>query len=328
MPTGLFGGFSFDTEIYRSFVDQEPTFTDNIIASGILASDQALADAFSNGGAFATTRFYNPLDPATDVPLDNDGATNNVPTTIAGGKQTYTRLAKMKAWKATQFVRELTSADPMAAVGRNVGRYWRMYTQDLLVGTAKAVLGLSALSSHTHTATNGVTAGLVIDGQQAALGDFANKFGLIVMHSRIAAEYKKLGLIDYNKYVITNALQREATLPTLNGLIVIENDRGTYDSVAGNYICYLFGQGCILQATPHTITPDYTHYEPETNGGVDILYTKRQFILHPNGVSFVPTGIAGELPTEAEFLNTANWDLRYDAKNVRMGKIVIPASQL
>ena len=36
MPTGRFGGFDFDPEVYGSFVDQEPVFTDSIIASGIL----------------------------------------------------------------------------------------------------------------------------------------------------------------------------------------------------------------------------------------------------------------------------------------------------
>ena len=94
MPTGTFGGFPFDLEIYRTFVDQENPFTDSIIASGILANQQSLADAFANGGALATTRFYNPLDPDDDPPLDNDGKTKNTPVATSGDKQSYTRLAK------------------------------------------------------------------------------------------------------------------------------------------------------------------------------------------------------------------------------------------
>ena len=31
MPTGTFGGFPFDPEVYGSFVDQEPVFTDSIM---------------------------------------------------------------------------------------------------------------------------------------------------------------------------------------------------------------------------------------------------------------------------------------------------------
>lgn len=331
MRTGLFGGYPFDPEVYASFVDQEPTFQDSIIASQIVASDQAMAATLANGGTVGTTRFYNPLDPDESAPLVRDGATDNTPVETAGGKQSYIRINRMKAWKALQLTRELTGADPMAAVARSTGMYWRMYNQSLMVKSAKAVLGLAGLASHVATATKGVTAALVIDGQQAALGEFANKFGLYVMHSKIFAEYQKLGLVDYNKYTITNVLQREVELPTINGLIVVVNDRGTYDGTtrgSEKYFSYLFGQGSILTATPRVITPDYTDYDPKLGGGTDVLYNNRSLILHPNGVSFVADKIAGETPTDAEFTASANWELRFKHQNVRIGEIVVPAAQL
>ena len=338
MPTGRFGGFDFDPEVYGSFVDQEPVFTDSIIASGILATDANMTTLLDNGGTVGTTRFYNPLDPDTDAPLVRDGKTNNTPVEISGGKQSYIRMDRMKAWKANQLVRELTAANPLQAVARHTAMYWRMYRQGLLIKTANAALGLSGLSTHVITATGGVTSGLIIDGQQAALGEFARKFGLFVMHSKIFAEYQKLGLVDYNKYTITNVLQREVELPTINGLIVIVNDRGTSHIIEEGassakkqvtiYDCYLFGQGCFLEATPSVTTPDYTDYNPELGGGTDILYNTRSWILHPNGVSFLADNIAGETPTDAELANKANWALRFQHQNVRIGKIEIRADKL
>lgn len=330
MPTGNFGGFPFDPEVYQSFVDQEPTFTDSIVASGILASDQNMASTLNNGGTVGTTRFYNPLDPEDSAPLVRDGKNNNTPVETSGGKQSYIRIDRMKAWKALQLTRELTGADPMAAVARTTGLYWRMYNQSLLVNTANAVLALTGLASHVTTATAGVTAALAIDAQQAALGQFANKFGLYIMHSKVFAAYQKLGLIDYNKYVVTNVLQQEVTLPTINGLTVIVNDRGTTEGTGDTlkYDSYLFGQGSILTATPQVTTPDYTDYDPALGGGTDILYNNRSLILHPNGVSFLADKIAGETPTDAEFEASANWELRFKHQNVRIGKIVIPAAQL
>ena len=47
---GTFGGFPFDPEVYQGFVDQEATFSDSILASGILASDQSLAASLGNDG--------------------------------------------------------------------------------------------------------------------------------------------------------------------------------------------------------------------------------------------------------------------------------------
>ena len=73
--------------------------------------------------------------------------------------------------------------------------YWRMYKQSLLVKLVDSVLGLSGLANHTLTVkTGGVTANQLIDVQQSALGDFSGKFGLLVVHSKILAEYKKMFL--------------------------------------------------------------------------------------------------------------------------------------
>ena len=225
-----------------------------------------------------------------------------------------------------------------AAVSFGIRRIQWNARQGLLVKTADAVLQLGGLASHVMTATGGVTSGLLIDGQQAALGEFARKFGLFVMHSKIFAEYQKMGLVDYNKYTITNVLQREVELPTINGLIVIVNDRGTSHVIEEGasepkkkvtiYDCYLFGQGCFLEATPAVTTPDYTDYNPELGGGTDILYNTRSWILHPNGVSFLADNISGETPTDAEFTAKANWALRFEHQNVRIGKIEIRADKL
>ena len=324
MPiTGTFGGFPFDPEVYQGFVDQEATFSDSILASGILANDQSLATALDNGGVMGTIRFYNPLDPDTDAPLVRDGVADNVPTEISGGKQSWIRIDRMKAWKATELTRELTAADPMAAVARNTGRYWRMYKQGLLVKLVNAVLGVSGLESHTLAVkSGGVTANQLIDVQQAALGDLSGRFGLLVVHSKIYAEYQKLGLLNFNKYVITNVLQKEVSLPTINGLVVVVNDRGTDDGT--NYNSFLFGQGSVLTANPKVISPDTTEYDAAKAGGTDILYNNRSFILHPNGLSFDADGITKETPTDVEFANKDNWKLKFDHKNVRMGKISIP----
>ena len=198
-----------------------------------------------------------------------------------------------------------------------------MYKQGLLVKLVNAALGVTGLENHSLTVkTGGVTANQLIDVQQSALGDFSGKFGLLVVHSKIMAEYKKLGLLNYNKYTITNVLQKEVSLPTINGLVVIENDRGTDDGT--NYNTFLLGQGSVLTANPKVISPDTTEYDAAKAGGTDILYNNRAFILHPNGLSFDADKIAKETPTDAEFTTSTNWKLKFDHKNVRMGKITIP----
>ena len=118
------------------------------------------------------------------------------------------------------------------------------------------------------------------------------------------------------------AAEKEVSLPTINGLVVIENDRGTDDGT--NYNTFLLGQGSVLTADPKVITPDYTEYDAAKAGGTDILYNNRSFILHPNGLSFDADNIAKETPTDADFTDNAKWKLKFEHKNVRMGKISIP----
>ena len=65
-------------------------------------------------------------------------------------------------------------------------------------------------------------------------------------------------------------------------------------------------------------------YDAAKAGGTDILYNNRAFILHPNGLSFDADKINKETPTDAEFTTSTNWRLKFDHKNVRMGKITIP----
>ena len=151
-----FGGYPFDPEVYGSFIDQEPTFTDNIIASQVVATDQSMATLLDNGGTVGTIRFYNPPDPEADPPLARDGDTDNTPVETAGGKQSWIRIDRMKAWKDKQLTREITAAEPMQYLARTVGAYWRNYWQSLMIKIAGTVTSLSGLSSHVITATNGV----------------------------------------------------------------------------------------------------------------------------------------------------------------------------
>ena len=44
-------------------------------------------------------------------------------------------------------------------------------------------------------------------------------------------------------------------------------------------------------------------------------------MLHPNGLSLAVDNIAAESPTKTELGTAANWSLKYNTKNVKMGLI-------
>lgn len=197
-----------------------------------------------------------------------------------------------------------------------------------------AVLGVTELKDHvtdlsvtTNTITdkNLITATTLIDAEQAALGDMAGGTGLLVMHSKIYAAYKKLGLVEFDKYVVGNAIQQEITLPRIGGKIVKVTDRYTVDTTTPNYPVYstfLLGEGAFKSCDKKNYKNQYTtDYDPETAAGTDMFYTKQGKVLHPNGLSLAVDNIAKESPTTAELKDKANWSLKFDHKNVRMGVI-------
>lgn len=332
--TGRFGGFDFDPEVFSGYMAEQPTWNDKIIASGIMVEDPTIMDLIGTKGNVASLPFYVPIDENDDQALNNDGMTNNTPSEISGGKQTAMMIQRMKAWKAKDFTKELTGAAPMTHVANSVSGYYRqVWTRDLmtitdatmqLAGMANHITDLSATGEDAPTDANNINATTLIYAQQKALGDMADGFGLYIINSFIFAKYKALGLVDYNKYTIKNAIEREVELPTIGGLIPLVTDRFTIDASGTNpvYKSYIVGQGAFLTCPKNNYEkPYYTDYDPETAAGIEKLYTKQGRVIHPNGFSIKAESITGESPTNAELANKNNWVLKFKEKNIPIGLI-------
>lgn len=336
MPrTGTFGGFAFDPEVFSGYMAEQPTWNDAIINSGILVQDSTIMDLIGEKGNVATLPFYVPIDEAESQALNNDGETDNTPVEISGKKQTAMLIQRMKAWKAQDFTKELTGADPMTHVANSVAGFYRQTRVRDLMAIVDAVLSLKGMENHvkdiaettgtgTVTDANKVDETTLIFAKQQALGDSSDNMGLLFLHSYMYAKYQALGLVDYNKYTVTNALAGDVNLPSINGFIPVVSDRYTVDTSKTNpvYKTYMIGAGAFLTCDKTNYEdPYYADYDPETQAGIRKLYTKQGYVLHPSGFSIDQHKVAKESPTNAELGNKANWSLVYDHENIRMGMI-------
>lgn len=326
MPrTGNFGGFEFDEEVFAGMMQESDYWSTPVIASGIVQNDQSIMDLIGEKGNVATIPIYKPLDANEDgmAPLNNDGLTDNTPAEIGGDKQTCMLIQRMKAFKAKDFTKELTGADPMTHIRDKIAGYYNQVWENEMMNIANAVLSVAALSSHVldlAAKSKAIDEGSIYDVEQAALGDMAGGLGLLVMHSMIFKEYKKKEMVDYDKYVVNGVIQKEITLPTIAGKHVLVTDRFTLSD--GTYSTYLFGEGAFLSCEKKNYKNQYTtNYDPETSAGVEKFYTKQGKVLHPNGLSLAVDNIAKESPTFAELGNKANYSLKFNPKNVKMGLI-------
>ena len=296
-----------------------------IILSGIVQQDQSIMDLIGEKGNVATIPIYKPLDANESgmEPLNNDGLTNNTPVEISGDKQTCMLIQRMKAFKAKDFTKELTGADPMTLIRNKIAGYYNQVWEAEMMNIAKAVLSVATLSGHVLDLakdSKSIDAGTVYDAEQAALGDMAGGLGLLVMHSMIFKEYKKMEMVDYDKYVVEGVIKKEITLPTIAGKHVLVTDNFTKSG--STYETYLFGEGAFLSCDKDNYENQYTtNYDPETAAGIEKFYTKQGRVLHPNGLSLAVDNIAKESPTKVELGTADNWTLKFNQKNVKMGLI-------
>lgn len=328
MPrTGNFGGFEFDEEVFSGMMQEADYWKTPIILSGIVQQDSSIMNLIGEKGNVATIPIYKPLDANESgmEALNNDGETDNTPVEISGSKQTCMLIQRMKAFKAKDFTKELTGADPMTFIRNKIAGYYQQVWEKELMNIAQAALGVTALKDHIlDLGTKSIEAGTVYDAEQAALGDMAGGLGLMVMHSMIYKEYQKMGMVDFDKYVVDGVIKKEITLPTIAGKHLLVTDRFTSTGSGTDivYNTYLFGEGAFLSCDKKNYEKQYTtNYDPEKSAGTDMFYTKQGKVLHPNGLSLAVDSIAKESPTYAELGKSANYSLKFNTKNVKMGLI-------
>ena len=334
--TGTFGGFHFDPEVFTSMMAEADYWSNPILASGVVREDASIMDAIGSKGNVATLPFYTPINLFDEgmAALNNDGKTDNTPVEIAGNKQTCMLIQRMKAFKANDFTQELTGANPIDHIKSKVQSYYTQVWENELMNIINAVLGLDGMADHvtdlsitsgTVADANLVNETTAIDAEEAALGDMAGGLGLMVMHSKIFAAFQKLQLVEYDKYTVGGAVKHEITLPTINGKVVLRSNVHTIDaSIPGFpvYKTYLLGEGALLGATKNNYKePYYVDYDAEASAGIEKLYTKQGRVLHPNGFSLAVDNIVEESPTLAELGNKANWALKFNPKNIKLGLI-------
>lgn len=331
--TGQVNGFYFDQEVFGDYMQEQSMLNNALIASGVLVHDPRLEKMVGSANNVGTIPFFSSIDNESDA-LNDDGKTNNTPTELKGKKQTFMAIARMKAWAEKTYTVYLTGKSPLQNLANNlVVPYWRNQWEKDLFATIKGVMGVSEMSTHktdistksgSITDANKIDLYSHLDLGQKAKGDQRSKFTLLICHSRIATNYKKLELIENKKYIlpITN---EEVILPTLGNMIVLETDTGTVDTSTPGfpiYHSYMLGRGTFLTCDKLVHKPYYAAFDAETDGGVEKIYTKQAKVLHPNGFSMQVDNIAAESPTREELETAANWKLCLDPKQITIAEII------
>ena len=321
-------------EVFFAYMMKETMTKTAFFQSGIIKQDPALQAFIAGGGLTVNVPSFTDLSDANEAAIGNDDpAVSITPDKIGSFRQIGIRNIRAKAWSDMDLTREMIGADPMQAIASRVADWWGRAFQRHLISCMRGITGDNAANDSgdmivdigtdavgSPTAAELISAEAVIDAQ-GTMGDAADSLAVIAMHSVPYNRLLKEDLIDF----IPDS-EGKIKFPTYLGYRVIKDDG--LPVVAGTnrveYYTYLFAEGAVAFAEAPVAVPAEIDRKPEVGNGTgqESLYTRRQYIMHPQGFAYVGTH-AGQFPTNAEYAAGASWNRVYpERKQVPMAILV------
>ena len=240
MP-GIFDAKHFNAEVFQQYIERIPNTTRNeLIRSRAIRPrpDLATAMAEATGGNYITT-------PLKGL-ISGSAAKNYDGQTDITAEKTYTFahsrvvVGRANAWTERDFSYDITGGtDFIENIAEQISEYWEEVDQLTIISILKGVFkmsdteGAKFVAAHTHDITaavnsEGVTgkmdATTLNTAIQKACGDNKGKFSLAIMHSAVATNLENLKVLAYLKYTDAQGMERDLTIGTLNGRIVLVDD--------------------------------------------------------------------------------------------------------
>ena len=167
-------------------------------------------------------------------PSNYDGNTN-----IEKGTERKTFIqrkiayGRAKAWGEYDFATEVTGTN-FKAEAQEVKDYWDEQRQSTVLAILKGIFAMSGgadgdfVAKHTYDISDAAEANLGADAMnraaQKALGDKKAQLDIIFMHSAVSTNLEGLNLINFLKYTDADGIERDLTIGTFNGRLVIVDD--------------------------------------------------------------------------------------------------------
>lgn len=298
-------------EVFDQYMEQYSTENSALIQSGVAVADARVAANITAGGTLVHMPFWNDLSGDDEVLSDSASLQTDK---ITSGQDIAAVMYRGRGWSVNELAAVLSGSDPMGSLMNKIGAYWVRQEQKVLTSTLAGLFATGgALTSgntdHLNTTSAAIDAAAVLDTKQL-LGDAADKLSLLVMHSAVFTDLQKQNLIAF-----IPSSRAEVQIPTYLGYRVVVDDTLKADAT-GVYTTYLLAAGSFGRnnGTPSNLTS--FEKDRDAAAGNDRVFTRRAFTMHPYGVKFKSTTVAGSTPSNAELATVGNWESVYDSKNI------------
>lgn len=300
-------------EVFNPYVIHRTNELSAFIQSGIIVGNTELDALASAGGKLINMPFWEDLTGDDEVLVDGGALT---PAGIRAEKDVAVLLQRGKAWKSTDLQAALSGDDPMGAIGDLVAAFWARKRQQTVLKELEGVFKNEedmAGNIYKYTTFTKENAAQEILTAAYKLGDAQTKITGIVCNSADALNIDLQNMASNNAQYFSDFTTKDRAA----GRSVLVDD-----SIPKGTI-YLFGQGAIGLGMGSL--PVMTETDRDSLAGVDFLVNRQAFLLHPRGIRWTNASVAGDSPTNEELANASNWERVYDAKDIRIVKMMANA---
>jgi hypothetical protein len=314
-------------EIFSEYTVEPSIYKSRLYNSGIFEMNPGMSSMLAGGGETFQLPFWQDVSGTSgDLPSETVAATIN---NLAALKQIFRRQTRLKAWGTNDLVKVYSGSNPLESLQDMVNNYWAQVYDIMGIKTVEGIIAKN-IATFSGDLVNNISGGVgaaaifnsdaVIDAQ-AKLGengtvgraDLNNgDFVAIAVHPATYALMRKQNLIDFVPV-------GDQTRPTgfFMGMEVIVNRNLPVDT--GVYDTYIFKAGALQMGISNEgYQATEIDRSPGTGFGIDALYTRRVFGIHPVGAAWLEASVAGISPSDAEIAAAANWNRVFTAENSRV----------
>ena len=314
----------FNEEVFETYRRTLPSTKENSLIKNALFNvvNKYKAKMSEQSGGYAVVEPIkgrlggNPVnyDGNTDIPKGSER------DTFYQRKICYGRA---KAWGEYDFASEVTGTN-FKAEANEVNEYWDEERQSTVLAILEGIFGMTGgvngqfVTKHTYDITSTANPELGADSlnkaSQKALGDKKAKLDVIFMHSAVSTNLEGLNLINFLKYTDADGIERDLTIGTFNGKLVVVDDEMpvTSDSTGDIYTSYVFQKGFFEYENIGAEVPSELARDAYEKGGKTDLITRVREMVVPTLISYKGTGTVS--PTNSDFATGSNWELANNDK--------------
>lgn len=326
--------------------------TDKFLNSGLMTFSPELSAKMSGGGMVVEVPYWKDL-------AANDSLTENVSTDDeTTGTTNAIEMIEMQA----PFLRRnfgIASADLTAIVngddpmGRMISRVeptWARRRQETLKSVFLGIMDKQVGGKNMYF--DGKAAALTADGvleAEAILGEYSTEATTMIVHPKQFLKMKKDKLVTFEGGTGGSNAGPDTMDSRIayydNKRLIVSNDVPTYNNVLADethgadgtttYMALIFREGAIAYGETQAKTPIETQRVADGgNGeGLEKMWFRRHFVMHPMGFSYIPSGAQDTLnaagikarglkrsllsPDNANLANPDNWySVAYEREQV------------